>query len=423
MKKLVLIMLACLLATTLWAQVPERRKEQFSTDEGWYLFPVPFDAPGLGSGLIVAGLWNNIGGSHTDLGASHLISGDFDATGLALFDLHLIEEHLIADFGGGIIRRAIVTSYQGRGFDSDPDDVFTYQVGDGDGAGARLTLTFWDRRANFFASWFSQSSRLEAVYDADGKLIYRPEDAAKEAVGMQRAGFIFDLTDNWYDPRKGLRLSQNQSGFIGLGDDGISPEQTTIDRNVTLYIPIGNQSTWLFNAFDSKAVVTRKGLTDRTELRQQLFGEVDCTLTEDEQACEDVIDKQLDDTVAANRYGTASGLGGISRLRAFPQGRFKGALTRFFGSEIRWNLTDEEAPFNLYLVKDIRTSMQVAFFYETATIGETEAELGKKWRSSRGVGFRLVTGSGLVFRIEAAHGEEGFSQLVFFDYPWSDAAF
>jgi len=39
------------------------------------------------------------------------------------------------------------------------------------------------------------------------------------------------------------------------------------------------------------------------------------------------------------------------------------------------------------------------------------------------MGFRLVTASGMVFRLDAATGEEGLNVNVIFDYPWSDTAF
>ena len=284
-------------------------------------------------------------------------------------------------------------------------------------------LPFWERRLNAFVTQFTHSSRLKGVYEADGTLIYEPESAPKAKIGMLSQGLLFDFTDDWGDPREGLKISHNQNRFIGLNSDGSSPEQFTIDQNVTAYLPMGKQSTWVFNVFQSKAVVTKQGMTDKEKLRALLYGKIDCSLTADPTKCESTIDQQLDDTIAANRYGTASGLGGVSRLRAFPQGRFKGARTRFIGTEFRWNLTDESVPFNFYLIKDVRTSMQIAFFKEKASIAETAQNLGKDWRNSTGMGFRLVTASGMVFRLDAATGEEGLNVNVIFDYPWSDTAF
>lgn len=418
-KQVILSVLLAFWVFTASAQVPERRNEQFPTEEAWYVIPAPFSAPGLGSGLFVAGMWSNVAESHSDLVVGNL-KGDFDASFAGLLDNHIIDETLILDFSGGVINKAIVNSYQGRGFNTDSKDYKTFKVGDGEATGGRLMLTFWERRLNAFVTQSMQSSRLKGVYESDGTLVYEPESAPKAKVGMQSQGLLFDLTDDWADPRKGLRISHNQNGFVGLNSDDSSPEQFTIDQNVTAYLAMGEQSTWVFNVFQSKAVVTKQGYLDKENLRTLLYGNVDCSLTADPSKCESTIDQQLDDTIAANRYGTASGLGGVSRLRSFPQGRFKGARTRFFGTEFRWNLTDESVPFNLYLIKDVRTSMQIAFFKEKATIAESAQELGDSWRNSTGMGFRMITASGMVFRIDAATGEEGANINVFFDYPWSD---
>ena len=90
-----------------------------------------------------------------------------------------------------------------------------------------------------------------------------------------------------------MKLSHNQNGFVGLNSDGRSPEQSIIDQNVTAYLPMGEQSTWVFNVFQSKAVVTKQGLTDKEALRTLLYSNVDCSLTSDPQKCESTIDKQL----------------------------------------------------------------------------------------------------------------------------------
>ena len=136
-----LFVLVSFLAFTASAQVPERRNDPFPTEEAWYIIPAPFSAPGLGSGLFVAGLWSNIAESHSDLFVGK-VKGDFDATFAGLLDNHIIDETLILDVSGGVINEAIVTSYQGRGFDSDPKNYNTFKVGDGEGTGGRIMLTF-----------------------------------------------------------------------------------------------------------------------------------------------------------------------------------------------------------------------------------------------------------------------------------------
>jgi hypothetical protein len=103
----------------------------------------------------------------------------------------------------------------------------------------------------------------------------------------------------------------------------------------------------------------------------------------------------IDNMIANNRYGTATSLGGFSRLRGYPQSRFRGAHTLFYGTEIRWNLTDERTPFDIFVMKDVRTSVQVSLFYETGSTADARSEVGDIMRDSYGTGLRVVTASGL----------------------------
>ncbi len=99
--------------------------------------------------------------------------------------------------------------------------------------------------------------------------------------------------------------------------------------------------------------------------------------------------------------------------------RYRGAHTRFFGTEFRWNLTDEKTPFNIWFLKDIRTAFQIAFFYEIGSIADHEEDLFEETRNSVGVGFRAAMASGFIFRFDVATGEEGSEFVIFFDYPWT----
>ena len=71
-------------------------------------------------------------------------------------------------------------------------------------------------------------------------------------------------------------------------------------------------------------------------------------------------------------------------------------------------------------MKDVRTAIQLAFFYETGVTSDSRDDLYERsqYRDSYGAGFRIVTGSGVVFRADLAHGREGFNAAVFIGYPW-----
>ena len=90
----------------------------------------------------------------------------------------------------------------------------------------------------------------------------------------------------------------------------------------------------------------------------------------------------------------------------------------FVGVEYRWNMVDENTPFNYLFWKDVRTGKQIAFFAEAGSVAETSAELWDEYRDTVGVGFRLVTASGSVYRADIAYGDEGTELAVFFFYPW-----
>ena len=50
----------------------------------------------------------------------------------------------------------------------------------------------------------------------------------------------------------------------------------------------------------------------------------------------------------------------------------------FYGAELRWNFSDEVAPFDYLFWKDVRTGIQLA--YEKGTVAEESADL---WAESR----------------------------------------
>ncbi len=69
-------------------------------------------------------------------------------------------------------------------------------------------------------------------------------------------------------------------------------------------------------------------------------------------------------------------------------------------------------------MKDIRTAVQLSAFYEIGSTADTNADVGKIWRDSYGLGLRIVGASGVVLRGDLAFGREGFSPEIFIGYPW-----
>jgi hypothetical protein len=185
-----------------------------------------------------------------------------------------------------------------------------------------------------------------------------------------------------------------------------------MEYSASVFLPLGRRSTWVFNYFRSDAHVLRQGTTNRDDVKLQQ--NLDCSTWTDPVKCEQVVDN----IVAGNTYGTATGLGGTSRLRAYPSDRYSGAHTVFYGTEVRWNLTEEAHPFDIFIAKDVRTVLQVAAFYELGSVADKREDLGDVYRPSYGGGFRMVTASGIVFRADVASGREGIETTIIFGYPW-----
>src|SRR5574341_115039 len=224
--------------------------------------------------------------------------------------------------------------------------------------------------------------KLNSIRDKDGTVLVEAQDAPRQRGSTSLIGTRFDLTDDYGDPRRGVRFDVTRSQ-TPPNDSG--PDFYVMDYNVTGYVPLGRRSTWAFNVLRSDAVVLRTGETNTTNL-ETLQG-LNCSTATDPVACRQVIENMA----ANNKYGTATSLGGFSRLRSYSQGRYKGAHTLFYGTEIRWNLTDETTPFDIFIMKDVRTAVQVSLFYEAGSTADARSDVGDIWRDSYGLGLRVVT--------------------------------
>lgn len=397
---------------TVFNSLPDRRKEQFQTSYGYALFPYPYNIPGIGGGLGLVGGAMNIANTYTDA-YGIVYTGDVEGMAVGVADIHIIPRTLVMDVGYGKLSKATIQSYGERGMNSDKDDYRLLEIDNTEYYGGRLTATFFERRIEMYGGWYEGVSKLRSIRDKDGNIIVAAQDSARQRSHRTLLGTRFDLTDDYGDPRRGVRL--DISRYASPPNDS-GPDFSVMDYNLTGYFPLGKRSSWVFNYLRSDALVSRQGETNPATI-QSLQG-INCgdpLLTpQQQQYCNNVVNN----IVANNTYGTATSLGGLSRLRSFSQGRFSGAHTQFYGTEIRWNVTDESTPFDIFVMKDIRTAFQLALFYEIGSTADLMQDVGKIWRDSYGVGLRMVTASGVVFRAEIANGHDGIAPTIFIGYPW-----
>ncbi|MDX6769621.1 MAG: hypothetical protein SF051_08825 [Elusimicrobiota bacterium] len=412
MRRILLVLTALLLGARAGAfSLPERRRDQFLGDPGRVLTPYAYHLPGIGWGYGVLGALTNVGGGHADF-AGTFFFGDADGQAASVDQVHLVPRRLVLDAGFAHLSRASFQSYSFRGMDAGQDEYSLAEFGGMWFAGSRLTATADERRFEAFAGYYMGRAELKALRERDGTVITPATASRSYELATVILGLRGDLTDDAMDPRRGARLEPSlwRSNRRGNG-----PEYYHLDWALTAYAPVGRRSTWAFHLMRSDAFVLAKGETDPAALARDAG--VDCAAVPDP-ARRDQCRRYLDTLAAQNAYGTATMLGGFNRLRAYPEGRFRGAHAELAGTELRWNLTDEERPFDVYLVKDIRTAVQVAFFYEAGTVADSRGQLWRKVRHAAGTGVRIVTASGLVYRLDLGKGDEGWQPSVFFQYPW-----
>lgn len=390
----------------------ERRKEQFPTDAAHLFVPLPYSMPGIGQGYFLMGYLSNIHDTTTDLA---LVSTQGDARGtlVQLDELPLITDHLHLQLFGMDINSATVNDYETRGMASSQDKYNLLELSSVKQSSAELTLSFWDRRLALSARYGNSHNEVSAIRNADGDVLTRFSSPYVTDSIQRSLGFMLDLTDDYQDPRKGLRMR------LGLRDhpaaNADAADYYVADTSLLYYLPISRSDTLAFNYYRSDAFVRSTGLLDADAIRSDLGSQCDPLDT----ACLDAEAQRVQNILDEHRYGTATTLGGNDRLRSYPDGRFSGAHMSFVGVEFRTNFVQETTPFDYFIWRDVRTGVQLAVFGELGTVAETTDALWQDTRSSYGLGVRLITASGSVYRADWATGSEGSEFTIFFFYPWN----
>ncbi|MBU1425655.1 MAG: hypothetical protein KKH12_02320 [Gammaproteobacteria bacterium] len=405
-------MLLTLFSNASLAGVVERRKDQFGRDFAYYIYPIIGEIPGMGKATGLGVSVSNMGDGDTDV-TGYYVRGDIKATGLALLDYHILPQRLIFDVGYNDYR--IVTTTYGVGANSDPANVIYPKV-EGRYLLGQLTLTFDERRYEMFARMLNGRNRLIEVLDKDKQAFPGLDTSWKSGIYYSVGGSL-DLTDDRLDPRKGARFEF--SSRLPHSTRADESEYYVNDYNLTGYVPMRKWDTLVFNLFYSRAHVTRQGTTDYATLQQQQG--LNCNqypAGPERNTCLSAEATLLAGKLENNQYGTATALGGTQRLRSYDNWRFYAGQALFYGTEYRWNLTDERTPFNIYLAKGIRTGIQLAAFWERGMVANEFGQLFKNKHESYGVGARLIL-SGVIIRFDLAKGDEGTQSQLFITYPWS----
>ncbi len=394
------------------AQAIDRRRDQFPTEFSYLILPLPYSLPGIGTGWFIPLSFSNVFDTTMDINVLAVV-GDATGSFAETNQIPVIDRTLFLNFFYHNINKLTMNQYDKRGMDTGKDDYSLLQMSKFDGFSSEVFLSFWERRIEFFASRYSQETQIDRLLDADGSNPVDLTPPFTDSFTTTTVGFWIDYTDDVQDPLEGVRFRVTRA--TTPSNDPDSADFYTVDAALTGYIPLGDFSTLALNVFRSDATVTRQGDTDLAVNQAEWEARLGCGGVA---ACVQEAAELAQSYVDANTNGTSAYLGGMSRMRAYPESRFQGAHTFYFSAEFRWNLTQEVTPFDYFIWRDVRTGLQVAFFYELGSVSETADTLGDQTRSDVGVGFRLVGGSGEVYRADIAVGDEGGNVVIVVNYPF-----
>ena len=394
------------------AQGIERRRDQYGTEFSYFLYPIFTEIPGLGSAAGFGGTIINMFDTDMDFTAFNL-DGDFTVSGYALLNVHLLQERLIFDVG--IYDYDVLSQYFERGINSQWAN-HKWAEAQGDYAQWQLTLTFAERMFEVYMRERYGNGHVGNVYDSNMNLITNVNQTTT-GESMVTWGMMLDYTDDLLDPRQGMKMEWSRA-FQSSSDPNASSFYVD-DYNLTGFIPFrGGSDTLVLNYFRSGATITQSGALTDAELRAAYgLGCAALPTGGPQEACLVQEDAIVAEHLTANLYGVATPIGGTSRLRAYPNGRFWGGNSQFMAAEYRWNFKEEHTPFNAFIARGVRTGYQMAFFYEAGSVADDPALLNDTIKTSYGVGLRLLL-KGLVVRLDLAQGDEGNAMTFFINYPF-----
>ena len=390
----------------------ERRKNQFPDESAYLLVPLPYSMPGIGDGAFLMANFSNVADTTTDALIIKVV-GDAEGFVYQIDEFPVIPKHLFVTYYEHDIDRAAINQYDIRGMED--TNQYDFSILDITLAKLRqldIKLSFYDRRVNLSYSQITNEFELSAIRGFEGNLLTQLNNPYTGEDTSERYSFDLDLSDDYLDPRQGFRFSMSYRDRPATATR--DPDFYVIDYKALGYIPMGKDNTLVLNYYQSDAHVRTTGDTDPSNIRAEL--ELNCDLSDVE--CLDAEQQLVNNLINERSNGTATSLGGLERLRGYPDDRFNGAHMAFLGAEFRLNFIQEATPFNYFIWKDVRTGYQLAFFAEAGTVSERPSEKWNERRYSFGTGFRLLTASGSVYRADIAYGDEDVEVAVFFFYPW-----
>lgn len=391
--------------------VPERREILSQYEFGIFVFPILTQLPGIGSAYGAGATARNLYGTKTNL-LGAMTFGDLQLKTVAANEIELIKDELF--FGIYLYDAVVPLRVFDRGPNSRENDYF-FDDQKAYGGAINLQYQIWERRIQLRGQ--AGASRLARKVRSQNGTPFRNLDQGEHASINHALRLRLDFTDHYVDPRKGIRLDLNRAETADF--DGNHSRFYTLGVSLTAFLPIARANTLALHFMRSGAHVYDRNSVSDAELRPRLS--LSCGATNAE--CTATEDARVKERIAENRYGTAQRLGGADTLRGFPSGRISGSQSIFYGSEFRWNLTDENTPFDFFIMRGVRSLIQVALFLEAGAASDPpQSVIDAPLRVDYGIGLRYGF-SGTFVRADLGHGTEGSQFTFLLGYPWEPTFF
>lgn len=332
---------------------------------------------------------SNVGSESINIVGGKVL-GRMDGEGAVITGIPLLTNTLEFGFGFANLNQLYFDTSYTRGMD---DDEKVTQTTKGQGAAGFLNWYFFDKQlriSNVSASWKVQ---FDKYFNSDEEEIELPGIH----LGDLKTNFflnslIADFTDDIDNPSSGLKLGASYD--IARTSTEYSGTDT-FSYFANGYLPLGDNTTWVFRGFRSEATVKQQASTDKDVITSKLNINCDSlTDTGKKNACEDLKNSLVDYLSSHNEFGTATPLGGSRMLRSFREARFRGKHSVFAGTELRWKVPD-------FIGK---SQLQMALFSEIGSVDDSAQNLGVEKKASYGIAFRIIIEQ-LTLRLEAATGD------------------
>ncbi|MCB0393518.1 MAG: hypothetical protein KDD25_03110 [Bdellovibrionales bacterium] len=362
----------------------------------FFVFPLAVSLLGVGSFYGLTAGVNKLTGTDIDITLAKTF-GRIDAHGGLITGIPVVPSKLYIDVSYGRINEGFFETEYARGIEK--ADVYVEKI---EAYGLRFELKYYPFEWWTIRPGFAQTEAEINEYTYNGNEV----DLNDTDIASINTDYIFtetDITllDNKERPTKGAIATLGALYESGRAEES---DQLTLSYKVSGYVPVATSLVWANTIFGSDATVLNEKYGEPSDIRSKLGSNCsDISNQSHRDRCEDWQDDYVHYQSASNRNGSAYALGGSRYLRSYREGRFRGAHSRAFSSELRWTLSET---LGIPYFTNSGRAIDLVPFWDVGFVNDFESKLYDSARNSFGASLRAYF-SPTVIRLAYATGEEG----------------